>query len=130
IALKILRTPLAKEGIEDIRVWRGNLQGNFLSEVPINYYIKIDNLEDKKFTRSIVNEEWCPPLGSNVKVNFDAACNQSLVRSGSGVVVRNSPCEILASKQTLHKEIASPFTAKGYACFQALLLGNHLGLSS
>lgn len=80
-------------------------------------------------SRSIVNEEWCPPLGSDVKVNFDAACNQNLVRSRSGVVVRNSPSEILASKQTLHKEIASPFIAEGYAYFQALLLGNHLGLS-
>ncbi|MBA0770364.1 hypothetical protein Gotri_019014 [Gossypium trilobum] len=93
IASKILRTPLAKEGIEDIR-------------------------------------EWCPPLGSDVKVNFDAACNQSLVRSRSGVVVHNSPCEILASKQTLHKETTSPFAVEVYACFQALLLGNHLGLSS
>ncbi|PPD78277.1 hypothetical protein GOBAR_DD24798 [Gossypium barbadense] len=66
---------------------------------------------------------------SDVKVNFDAACNQNLVRSRSGVVVRNSPSEILASKQTLHKEIASAFIAEGYAYFEALLLGNHLGLS-
>ncbi|MBA0561020.1 hypothetical protein Golob_017880 [Gossypium lobatum] len=44
------------------------------------------------------------------------------------MIVRNSQGEILASKQTLHREIASLFAAEGYACLQALLLGTHLGL--
>ncbi|MBA0686924.1 hypothetical protein Goari_014491 [Gossypium aridum] len=44
------------------------------------------------------------------------------------MIVSNSRGEILASKQTLHREIASLFAAEGYACLQALLLGTHLGI--
>ncbi|MBA0736428.1 hypothetical protein Gogos_009984, partial [Gossypium gossypioides] len=129
IASKILRNPLAWEGIEDIRVWRGEssrefsvrsaykllhkdlndedwftwifrmsssdqcrffccaiwgiwahrnlvlhegsqIKGKEITDWITRYIGEIDNLEDKKFTRYVVHEEWCPPLGSDVKVNF------------------------------------------------------------
>ncbi|KAK5811201.1 hypothetical protein PVK06_026525 [Gossypium arboreum] len=66
------------------------IKGKEISDWITRHIGEIDNLKDKKFTRYVVNEEWCPPLGSDVKVNFDAAYNQSLVRSGSGVVVCKS----------------------------------------
>ncbi|MBA0844800.1 hypothetical protein Goarm_022546, partial [Gossypium armourianum] len=96
------------------------IKGKEIADWITRYIGEIDNLEDKKFTR-YVNEEWCPPLGSDVKVNFDVAYNQSLARSGSGVVVCKSRGEILVSKHTLQKEIVSPFAAEGYACLQGRL---------
>ncbi|MBA0775518.1 hypothetical protein Gotri_010660, partial [Gossypium trilobum] len=62
------------------------IKGKEIADWITRYIGKIDNLEDNKFTRSIVIEEWRPPLGTDVKVIFDAAYNQSLARSRSGVV--------------------------------------------
>ncbi|MBA0762796.1 hypothetical protein Gotri_012364 [Gossypium trilobum] len=62
------------------------IKGKEIADWITRYIGEIDNLEDKKFT-IYVNEEWCLPLGSDVKVNFDVAYNQSLARSGSRVVV-------------------------------------------
>ncbi|MBA0781652.1 hypothetical protein Gotri_002555 [Gossypium trilobum] len=55
-----------------------------------------------------------PPLGSNVKINFDVAFNQGQARLGSGVVAKNTLGEILALEMVLHKAIASQF-ANGLA---------------
>ncbi|MBA0553592.1 hypothetical protein Golob_012762 [Gossypium lobatum] len=93
------------------------IKGKEITDWITRYIGEIDNLEDKKFTR-YVNEEWCLPLGSDVKVNFDVAYNQSLARSGSLVVVCKSRGEILVSKHTLQKEIVSPFQRKDTSAFR------------
>ncbi|MBA0832434.1 hypothetical protein Goarm_016823, partial [Gossypium armourianum] len=45
---------------------------------------------------------------------------------GSRVVAKNALAEIVASKMVFYIEVASPFTAEGYACLQVLLLGMQL----
>ncbi|KAK5839431.1 hypothetical protein PVK06_008219 [Gossypium arboreum] len=47
-----------------------------------------------------------------VKIQFDATFNNREFRSASGLVVRGSMNEYLASKSTIHRNIASPFAQK------------------
>ncbi|MBA0785183.1 hypothetical protein Gotri_025953 [Gossypium trilobum] len=102
--------------------------GKEIAEWVVRYIRELEGLEDKKITRLKGNEEWNPLLDSFIKINFNASFNQTQARPGSGVVARNSFCEIVASKTILHRAIASPFAMEGHACFQALLLGLQLRL--
>ncbi|MBA0803190.1 hypothetical protein Gohar_013431, partial [Gossypium harknessii] len=74
--------------------------------------------------------EWRPPVVLYVKFNFDATFNQSLNISSLGILVRDHRGEIIVSKTIIHKRVASPFTAEGLACLQALLLDIQLCFSS
>ncbi|PPD93600.1 hypothetical protein GOBAR_DD09459 [Gossypium barbadense] len=62
------------------------------------YAKEIDECENSKLTKETVAIEWCPPNGSDIKVNFDAAFDEAQALSASKVVARNSSGEILASK--------------------------------
>lgn len=73
--------------------------------------------------------EWCPPNGSDIKVNFDAAFDEAQALSASKVVARNSSGEILASKTMVHRGVASSFAAEAHTCLQAILLGKRKGFS-
>ncbi|MBA0755374.1 hypothetical protein Gogos_021177, partial [Gossypium gossypioides] len=61
---------------------------------------------------------------TSVTVYFDAAFDQQLARSVSGLVVRNERGEILASKLVIHTNIATPFATEAHAGLQALKLEN------
>ncbi|XP_052886984.1 uncharacterized protein LOC128295445 [Gossypium arboreum] len=65
----------------------------------------------------------------SVAIYFDAAFDQQLSRSVSGLVVRNEEGEILASKSVIHSNIATPFAAEAHAGLQALLLGISMGFN-
>ncbi|MBA0761114.1 hypothetical protein Gotri_023802, partial [Gossypium trilobum] len=102
---------------------------HLLRECPVTRE-EIDECENSKLTKEIVHVEWCPPNGSDIKVNFDAAFDEAQATSASGVVVRNASGEILSSKTVVYRAVASPFTAKAHACLQVVLLRKEKGFTS
>ncbi|MBA0760009.1 hypothetical protein Gotri_022806 [Gossypium trilobum] len=59
-------------------------------------------MEGKKVTRKLTRITWNPSLVATMKINFDATFNGNNARSASGVVVRNAPGEVVASKEINH----------------------------
>ncbi|KAK5818320.1 hypothetical protein PVK06_023255 [Gossypium arboreum] len=104
LARKIKQIPLASVAHEDFQVWKG--EPSDASMVP------------KSIERRL-----------SVAIYFDAAFDQQLSRSVSGLVVRNEEGEILASKSVIHSNIATPFAAEAHAGLQALLLGISMGFN-
>lgn len=105
-------------------------RGLDIAEGVQRYLRELEGLEFKQITRFVVVESWTPPLDSSVRINFDASYCQDLDRSGSGIVVRSPMGEILATKQTLHRGVASPFAAEGLACLEAVRVGANLGFQT
>ncbi|KAH1074309.1 hypothetical protein J1N35_026637 [Gossypium stocksii] len=127
-----------------IRVWRATL----------NYLPTLVNLKIKRLTNEVVcsrctqglenrehifrdcavtKETWdnlnyrLPEQGF-CKINFDAAINVKKHRLCSDIIVRDSNRDVLATKNTVHKNIPSEFAAEAIACLQAILMGRDLGL--
>ncbi|MBA0814684.1 hypothetical protein Gohar_020495 [Gossypium harknessii] len=90
----------------------------------IRYVKEIDECETSKLTKENVNVEWCPPNGSNIKLNFDAAFDEAQAKSASGVTAINASGEILASKTVVHRAVASLFVVEAHACPQAVYWGS------
>ncbi|KAH1128655.1 hypothetical protein J1N35_000033 [Gossypium stocksii] len=72
--------------------------------------------------------KWDVPVGSRVKINFDAAYNRHRKESYSGLVVRNEKAEVICSKSVRNANIPSVFAAEAMACVQALDLVIYIGL--
>ncbi|MBA0826539.1 hypothetical protein Goarm_011377 [Gossypium armourianum] len=67
---------------------------------------------------------------TSVTIYFDATFDQQLLRSASGLVVRNVGGEILASKSVIHTNIATPFATEAHAGLQALKLRISMGFNA
>lgn len=55
-----------------------------------NYLRELGGFEDRTLTRRVDMPKWEPSLGEWIKVNFDAAFDRTLFRSGSRLVAKNS----------------------------------------
>ncbi|MBA0823703.1 hypothetical protein Goarm_020417, partial [Gossypium armourianum] len=54
-------------------------------------------------------------LRATMKINFDATFDGNNARSALGVVVRNAPGEVVASKEINHRSVLMPFAAEAHA---------------
>lgn len=63
---------------------------------------------------------WRPPENSVVRINFDAFLKQHENRSCSGMIIRNSECNVLGSKTIINENIPSIFTAKNPCMYPKL----------
>lgn len=68
---------------------------------------------------------WRPPVGQNVKVNFDVSFNPSQHRSCSGFVVRN----VNGLGIQVNEHVADAFFAEAIACIQALHFVRDMGFN-
>ncbi|MBA0580940.1 hypothetical protein Gorai_023137 [Gossypium raimondii] len=80
-------------------------------------------MEGKKITKQLTHITWNPSLGATMKINFDATFNGNNARSVLGVVVRNAPGEVVASKEINHRSVLMPFAIEAHACLQGIVLG-------
>lgn len=55
-----------------------------------------------------------------MKASFDATFNKSHSKSCSRIVVRDSNCQVLASRSFLHNHVGSAFIAKALSCKEAI----------
>ncbi|KAK5832572.1 hypothetical protein PVK06_016374 [Gossypium arboreum] len=93
-----------------------------------NYLNELDGLKSFIPKRRICVDRWNAPVGSRLKVNFDAAFNNHNKESCSRLVIRNSKVEVICSKIEMNSKILSVFVTEVVACLQALKLGLQLGL--
>ncbi|KAK5826027.1 hypothetical protein PVK06_020932 [Gossypium arboreum] len=97
----------------------------------INKYIKeLEGCEIQDFTTRHESIGWCPPIDSIVKLNFNAAFDDSQAKLVSWVVARNASGEVLTFKTEVHGEVASSFAEEALACLQAMFLGKQMGFIS
>ncbi|MBA0742079.1 hypothetical protein Gogos_015179 [Gossypium gossypioides] len=66
--------------------------------------------------------KWRCPKEGYIEVNFDAAFSNNKEISCSGILLRDSRGDVIASKITLHERISSPFATKARLCVEALRL--------
>ncbi|KAG8489751.1 hypothetical protein CXB51_017986 [Gossypium anomalum] len=92
------------------------------------YLEELDDLKSAIPERRICVDRWTAPMGSRLKVNFDAAFNNHNKESCSGLVIRNSKAEVICCKTEINLNTPSVFSAEAVACLQALKLGLQLGL--
>ncbi|KAK8606864.1 hypothetical protein V6N13_052617 [Hibiscus sabdariffa] len=74
--------------------------------------------------------KWFPPDSSTIKLNFDAAFNNSTNTSVSGIVARNSQGLVLAACTFPHSAVADAFSAEALACESAVTFASDLGFRS
>ncbi|MFQ6636590.1 hypothetical protein Gotur_014152 [Gossypium turneri] len=87
----------------------------------IQSYIKeIDGVKKKLPVNPEQKENWKPPEGLNVKINFDAAFDRQKKRSCIGIVIRNSDGDILKSIIYENEHISTTFAAEALACVQVV----------
>ncbi|KAG8474807.1 hypothetical protein CXB51_031504 [Gossypium anomalum] len=87
----------------------------------IQSYIKeIDGVKKKLPVNPVQKENWKPPEGLNVKINFDAAFDRQNKRSCIGIVIRNSDGGILKSIIYKNEHISTTFAAEALACVQVV----------
>lgn len=84
----------------------------------LNYIRELDSLQEKQKTCKGKDEEWQPPNGMLLKINFDAAYDTQHRKSTSGIVVRNGTGEVLVSKSQIHYEVGSAFATQALACIR------------
>ncbi|KAK8496773.1 hypothetical protein V6N13_000141 [Hibiscus sabdariffa] len=73
------------------------------------------------------SRSWSPPLENFVKANFDASFIPHDNRSGTGIIIRNSNGEIMASCVHPNSDILNATFAEALACEQAMLFSCDLG---
>ncbi|KAK8669923.1 hypothetical protein V6N13_104690 [Hibiscus sabdariffa] len=76
---------------------------------------------------SHIPRSWSPLPENYVKVNFDASFNSLNNCSGTGIIIRNSNCEIMASCAHPNPDTPNATFAEALACKQAVLLSCDLG---
>ncbi|MBA0772084.1 hypothetical protein Gotri_007521 [Gossypium trilobum] len=87
----------------------------------IQIYIKeIDGVNKILPVNPVQKENWKPPEGLNVKINFDAAFDRQKKRSCIGIVIRNSDGDILKSIIYENEHISTTFAAEALACVQVV----------
>ncbi|KAH1047862.1 hypothetical protein J1N35_038646 [Gossypium stocksii] len=113
VARKILQIPLAEIAHEDFQVWREQI---------IRHLSEWGGMKNEKriFQPGESLQQDCQNGG--VKIHFDAAFNHQNYKATSGLLVRDVEGEILASKSTIHTDIATPFAAEAHAGLDAIKL--------
>ncbi|KAK5839825.1 hypothetical protein PVK06_008665 [Gossypium arboreum] len=99
-----------------------------VGEFVLNYLKELEGLNLLVSERRIPMVRWVAPIGSRVKINFDATFNRHKRESCFGLVVRNEKAEVICSSAILNVNIPLVFAAEVRACLQALDLGLQLRL--
>ncbi|MBA0847839.1 hypothetical protein Goshw_024237 [Gossypium schwendimanii] len=89
---------------------------------------EINYLGEIVLTKKCLVSEWSPPNNQTIKINFDSTYDPHQIRSALGLVARNDRREVLVSKSTLNKEVASFFAAEAPAYSKAVRLRISMGV--
>ncbi|KAA3468585.1 reverse transcriptase [Gossypium australe] len=93
--------------------------GQQIASFMLRYLKELDGVRKETQKTANTKIEWSHPPGQEIKINFDGAFDKRSNFSASGVVVRDSRGRVLISSATIHKGVASAFTAEAVACRQA-----------
>ncbi|KAA3472069.1 reverse transcriptase [Gossypium australe] len=104
---------------------RKTITGKELSTKIKNYIAEIDRTCDRKNTFDINDNQRQQIQETEATILFDAAYDCKLQ-----LQLRGANSEWIASKSTIHTEIASPFIAEAHAGLQAVKLGISLGFQT
>ncbi|KAH1082239.1 hypothetical protein J1N35_022000 [Gossypium stocksii] len=92
------------------------------------YITENDNLEEVSTTmQTPVDRKWGPPIGTVMKLNFDAAFHQHTNISISGIIARNTEGQIMAACTHLNEYVMDSTVAEAPACLQSLIFAEDLG---
>ncbi|XP_041016311.1 uncharacterized protein LOC121258849 [Juglans microcarpa x Juglans regia] len=116
VVATIMRRVVVKQARDSLEEFRG-IQSN--SEGP-----EIMVRRDRSMVR------WKPPIGSSIKVNWDAAFESKNQKMGGGVMIRDSKGEILASLCMNKHYVSHPLIAETLALWRAMSLCAELNISS
>ncbi|PPS02079.1 hypothetical protein GOBAR_AA18587 [Gossypium barbadense] len=79
--------------------------GSQIAEFVLNYLNELEGLNMYVHERRIPTVRWATPIGSRVKINFDATFNRHKRELCSGPVVRNEKAEVIFSSTILNVNI-------------------------
>ncbi|MBA0626825.1 hypothetical protein Godav_004418, partial [Gossypium davidsonii] len=68
------------------------------------------------------------PKAHFLKINFDAAFKAHIVKSYSGLVIKDDRSRIIGTRAILNESVLSVFVAEALTCLQAVKLGVDMGL--
>ncbi|MBA0845264.1 hypothetical protein Goarm_023440 [Gossypium armourianum] len=85
-------------------------------------FMELEECEFRDLIKRNESTNWCPPDGSDIKLNFNTAFDESQAKSISRLVVRNASGEVLVVKTMAHEEVASPFATEANVYLQVVLL--------
>ncbi|MBA0598179.1 hypothetical protein Gorai_007955 [Gossypium raimondii] len=83
---------------------------------------------ERKTTFVGKKENWKPPKGQSIKINFDALFDCLCLKSTLRIVARNANEKVLASNSCLHMTVGTTFYVEALTCFEVVLTGINLGL--
>ncbi|MBA0877509.1 hypothetical protein Goshw_002231 [Gossypium schwendimanii] len=112
--------------IHEGKVRNGKEIANFIN----NYITEIIGFEKRDPRIIKENKRWKYPQWEFIKINFDSSYNESLNRSASGIVARDSEGKVLLSCLEIHNDIPSAFAAEAIACWKAVQVGVEKGWQS
>ncbi|XP_052877187.1 uncharacterized protein LOC128283833 [Gossypium arboreum] len=92
-----------------------NFFQSYISEVDGN------EKETQKITQEVSKRKH--PPDQTVKINFDAAYDETSSQAALGIVVRNSEGKALISCSEIHHQIGSAFAAEALACHRVVQIG-------
>ncbi|KAH1047985.1 hypothetical protein J1N35_038769 [Gossypium stocksii] len=95
----------------------------------LQYLQELKSIHQTHLTLSQIPESWRPLEQGFCKLNFDAAVDSKNQRSCSGIIVRNSNGDVLATKVIVHENIPSMFISEANACLQAAIMGREMRLT-
>ncbi|KAK5812129.1 hypothetical protein PVK06_027540 [Gossypium arboreum] len=114
-----------KRGLESFKA----LMERDIAKQTYNYISELNGIKEKRLIIQSNGSAVQERRRSWVTIYFDADFDQQAFRSASGLFVRDKEGRILASKTTIHSEIANPFVAEAHARLQAVKLGLLMGLN-
>ncbi|PPD81841.1 hypothetical protein GOBAR_DD21233 [Gossypium barbadense] len=106
------------------------LQVLFARDEHADMVIWHDEPSERKTTFVGKKENWKPPKGQSIKINFDALFDCLGLKSTSRIVARNANEKVLASNSRLHMTVGTTFDVKALTCFEVVLTGIDLGLTN
>ncbi|MBA0626167.1 hypothetical protein Godav_003881 [Gossypium davidsonii] len=90
----------------------------------ITMYLKgLEEIKGRLSARCVQKARWRPLEGSFVKINFYASFQGQLLKSGSGLVGRDSAGQIVGMRMILNDYVPSPFAGEAIACLQGVQMG-------
>ncbi|MBA0743914.1 hypothetical protein Gogos_006565, partial [Gossypium gossypioides] len=94
--------PTTTESSRNKLVHEGKIStGKVILDCISRYLCELDEIEQNVHTRSNASVRWKTLIGTDMKINFDAAFDLNQARSGPGVVARNALGETLLLGQQL-----------------------------
>ncbi|KAA3485160.1 reverse transcriptase [Gossypium australe] len=95
---------------------RANRSGEETTDFIKNYILELNGTEEETTKVQSEVSRWKPPSGQFVKINFDAAYDDSFCQAAVGVVARDRKGSVLLSYSVIQKRVASAFAAEVIAC--------------